>query len=90
MELFLLSHIPPPLGKARKRMTPYQTQRLMERYRANSNYLEQEEKVQLAQSLNISTKRIGDWFDQRCLKQKRRGMLCEGDLTSVTSNTCAL
>ena len=70
-------------------MTPYQTQTLVNRYQANP-YLEKEDKVQLAQSLNISTRSIGDWFDQRRFKQKRRGMLCEGDLTSVTSNTCAL
>ena len=50
----------------------------MERYQANP-HLDLKEKVQLAQSLNISTKRICTWFVNKRTNQKRKGILCEND-----------
>ena len=61
----------------------------MERYCANP-YLDLEEKVQLAHSLNVSTKRIAKWFVDRRRNQNRKGMLCESDLTPLKLNTCTL
>ena len=59
-------------------MTPYQTQKLMESYKAKP-CLEQEEKLRLAKSLNIDEKRIRHWFAQRRCWERKRGMLRERD-----------
>ena len=73
----------PTLGKPKRRMTQYQTQTLLKMYEENP-FLELEERHQLAKSLNISKKRITDWFVQRRKREKRSGMLlCDGEQTSV-------
>ena len=69
----------PILGKARKYITPYQTQILVRRYEAN-RYLEREERHELAQSLNISEERIKDWFrERRKWQRKKIGKLWDGE-----------
>ena len=59
-------------------MTSFQTQALTEKFQAHP-YLENEERYQLAKSLNISEKSIKAWFKNRRQRKKSEGWLYEGN-----------
>ena len=65
------------LGKA-KYLTPDQTKTLRKRFQ-NKPYLEKGEKYQLANSLNISAKKIEKWFLDRRARRRHAGLLAKGE-----------
>ena len=61
-----------------KRMTANQTLILMEKFRAKA-YLRREETYELSLSLNISKKRIQNWFSSRRRGKVAHGLLYESE-----------
>ena len=56
-------------------------------------HMEPEEKHQLAVSLNISEKKVLNWFRNRWYRAIKKGMLCEGEkfsLKHTISNTICI
>ena len=72
----LINEIISTLGNKRKPLTPYQTQVLVKRLEAKP-YLEPGEKHQLAMSLNMSDKRIANWFRYARSKRRKKEPLCK-------------
>ena len=71
--------------EARKHFNTYQTQILMEKFQA-CPYLQYEEAVQLAKSLNISVDRIRMWFQNRRQKESKEGSMFEGEFLNIHCN----
>ena len=59
-------------------MTSIQEKILMEKFKTNP-YLKQEQKHQLARSLNISVKRIESWYRRMRFSQRQKGLLVKGE-----------
>ena len=59
-------------------MTTYQAQTLMKRFK-NKPFLEREEKDQLAELLNISGKRIQDWYMNRRQERRKSELFGKGE-----------
>ena len=59
-------------------MTKHQKQILMKSFLENP-YLKKEETYRLTQSLNISERRIKDWFDNQRRAKRRNGSLHMGE-----------
>ena len=82
------------MERKRKSITPYQTQMLMKWFQVNP-FLENEEKHQLAKSLNISEQRIQDWYRNKRYKRRQKGLLPKGEecskkvlVSNVLNITC--
>ena len=58
-------------------MNIYQTQALMKRFQ-DKPFLGKEEKHELATSLNISEKRVKEWFMNRRQERRKAGLLPNG------------
>ena len=72
----LITGIISTLGKRLKLLTPDQKQVLLKRLEAKP-YLEPGEKHQLAESLNMSDKRITSWFRDKRFTRRKKGLLCK-------------
>ena len=59
-----------------KRLTCYQRETLVKRFE-DKPYLEQEEKPQLARSLNISETKLAQWFLNKRKIARKKGLLCK-------------
>ena len=68
------------IEKQKSKMTANQAQILMKRFQAKPQ-LEKGEQHQLAKSLNVSEKRIEDWYSNTRFKRRRQGLLPEGEDT---------
>ena len=72
----LLTEIISTLGKKLKLLTPNQKQVLVRRLEAKP-YLELGEINQLAESLNMSNKKIAKWFGDARFRRRKKGLLCK-------------
>ena len=68
----------PLLKRKSKSFTPYQTQTLIQWFE-DKPYLKFEEKHQLAKSVNISERRIQDWYRYRRSVRRKAGLLPKGE-----------
>ena len=69
------------LGSNIIKLTPCQTQTLRNRFQSNS-YPTVDEKRQLARSLNLSDKRITNWFYDERKRKKKEGVMFRGKCIS--------
>ena len=68
----------PDLPMPRTKMTPPQTQMLMETFQANA-YPKKEQMNHLAMSLNITKNKVETWFSNMRHKKVAKGLLKKGD-----------
>ena len=73
-----MNGLSPELDMTGRKMTPTQTQTLMKIFRGKT-YLSKEEVRQLAMSLNVTKKKIENWFCHMRHRRAGEGLLIKGE-----------